>query len=165
MLSQLDTALDQFLSTTILQQPGLLNFKQPCSTNTGSQHRTKTHQYSFWDGSRILCTSHLLEIGMWWLDINTWKQSQPQSKQQEAKGQFAIGKPQTANRKLQTANRNLLPPFAPSQKSIYSRPFWSDFSFPSHVLLYFDASNIDSSSQQDKISTSNTPLLLPRYIK
>jgi hypothetical protein len=34
-----------------------------------------------------------------------------------------------------------LPPFAPSQKSIYSRPFGSDFSFPSHVLLYFYASN------------------------
>ena len=51
------------------------------------------------------------------------------------------------------------------QNSIYSRPFGSDFSFPSHVLLYFYASNIDSSSQQDKISTSNTPLLLPRYIK
>ena len=51
------------------------------------------------------------------------------------------------------------------QNSIYSRPFESDFSFPSHVLLYFYASNIDSSSQQDKISTSNTPLLLPRYIK
>jgi hypothetical protein len=34
-----------------------------------------------------------------------------------------------------------LPPFAPSQKSIYSRPFWTDFSFPSHVLLYFYASN------------------------
>jgi hypothetical protein len=51
------------------------------------------------------------------------------------------------------------------QNSIYSRPFGSDFSFPSHVLLYFCASNIDSSSQQDKISTSNTPLLLPRYIK
>jgi hypothetical protein len=51
------------------------------------------------------------------------------------------------------------------QNSIYSRPFGSDFSFPSHVLLYFYESNIDSSSQQDKISTSNTPLLLPRYIK
>jgi hypothetical protein len=34
-----------------------------------------------------------------------------------------------------------LPPFAPSQKSIYSRPFGSDFSFPSHVLLYFYESN------------------------
>jgi hypothetical protein len=51
------------------------------------------------------------------------------------------------------------------QNSIYSRPFESNFSFPSHVLLYFYASNIDSSSQQDKISTSNTSLLLPRYIK
>jgi hypothetical protein len=27
------------------------------------------------------------------------------------------------------------------QNSIYSRPFGSDFSFPSHVLLYFHASN------------------------
>jgi hypothetical protein len=27
----------------------------------------------------------LLESGMWWLVISTWKQSQPQSKQQEAK--------------------------------------------------------------------------------
>jgi hypothetical protein len=52
------------------------------------------------------------------------------------------------------------------QNSIYSRPFGSYFPFPSHVLLYFYASNIDdSSSQQDKISTSNTTLLLPRYIK
>jgi hypothetical protein len=33
------------------------------------------------------------------LDISTWKQSQPQSKQQEAKGQK--GKPQTANHKPQ----------------------------------------------------------------
>jgi hypothetical protein len=49
--------------------------------------------------------------------------------------------------------------------SIYSRPFGSEISFPSHGLLYFYASDIDSSSQQDKISTSNTPLLLPRYIK
>jgi hypothetical protein len=32
------------------------------------------------------------------------------------------------------------------QNSICSRPFWSDFSFPSHVLLYFYTSNIDSSS-------------------
>jgi hypothetical protein len=44
------------------------------------------------------------------------------------------------------------------QNSIYSRPFGSGFSFPSHVLLYFYASNIDSSSQQDKISTSVTVL-------
>ena len=51
------------------------------------------------------------------------------------------------------------------QNSIYSRPIGSYFSFPSHVQLYFCASNIDSSSQQDKISTSNTPLLLPKYIK
>ena len=41
------------------------------------------------------------------------------------------------------------------QNSIWSRPFGSDFSFPSHVQLYFHASNIDSSSQQDRISTSN----------
>ena len=36
---------------------------------------------------------------------------------------------------------------------------------PLMYYFYFYASNIDSSSQQDKISTSNTPLLLPRYIK
>ena len=29
--------------------------------------------------------SLVLEIGMWWLVISTWRQSQPQSKQQEAK--------------------------------------------------------------------------------
>jgi hypothetical protein len=51
------------------------------------------------------------------------------------------------------------------QNSIYSKPFGSDFNSPSHALLYCHTSNIDSSSQQDKISTSSTPLLLPRYIK
>jgi hypothetical protein len=34
-------------------------------------------------------------------------------------------------------------------------------------MYYFSfiTSNIGSSSQQDKISNSNTPLLMPRYIK
>ena len=150
--------------------------------------------------------TRLLEIGMWWLGISTWKQSQPQSKQQEAGSKQEVRWKQKAwnmlegmdlkwsaeFRQLSNADQSrlsnsdesrlsnaelwqfsnighrycsTLPLFAPSQKSIYSRPFGSDFSFPSHVLLYFYASNIDSSSQQDKISTSNTPLLLPRYIK
>jgi hypothetical protein len=47
------------------------------------------------------------------------------------------------------------------QNSIYSRPFRSEISFPSHVLLHFYASNIHLSSQQDKISTGNASLLLP----
>jgi hypothetical protein len=37
--------------------------------------------------------------------------------------------------------------------------------FPSYVSLYFYASNMDLPSQQNKISTSGTPLLLPRCIK
>jgi hypothetical protein len=37
--------------------------------------------------------------------------------------------------------------------------------FPSYVSLYFYASNMDLPSQQNKISISGTPLLLPRYIK
>ena len=48
---------------------------------------------------------------------------------------------------------------------IYSKPLGSDFNPPSHALLYCYTSNIDLSSWQDKISTSDTPLLLPRYIK
>lgn len=34
-----------------------------------------------------------------------------------------------------------LPPSAPWHKSIYSRPFGSEFSFPSYVLLHFDTNN------------------------
>jgi hypothetical protein len=36
---------------------------------------------------------------------------------------------------------------------------------PSFVSLYFYASNMDSPSQQNKISIGGTPLLLPRYIQ
>jgi hypothetical protein len=112
----------------------------------------------------------LLEIGMWWLVISTWKQSQPQSKQQEAKRkQKALDILASARRIgfeishrtcLTTKQPNLfdhqttelvrppntelvqrLPPFAPSQKNIYGRAFGSDFSFLSYVLLDFIASN------------------------
>jgi hypothetical protein len=53
--------------------------------------------------SLTLLGSFVLEIGMWWLDISTWKQSQPQSKQQEAKRAICNWQPQTANSKQQTA--------------------------------------------------------------
>jgi hypothetical protein len=104
--------------------------------------------------------SALLEIGMWWLGIRTWRQSQPEINYQEAQGQLyfrpcnlPLGKVgrklQTTNCKLQIANCNLqtvacLPPLpisAPTKKSIYSRPSGSDFSFPSQVLLCFYVSN------------------------
>jgi len=53
----------------------------------------------------------------------------------------------------------------PFPEKYMEQAIWVWFLDPSYVLFYSYARINNSSSQQDNIDTSNTPSLLPRYIK
>jgi hypothetical protein len=133
-----------------------------------SKVQSQAQRVNMWPGSHVVTgdalmwlESHLCDqrhtyatgVAYWWCHL--WLESQIRDWRRNMRPESQLC--DCSSRKFTRGHAH--------QNSIYSRPFESDFSFPSHVLLYFYASNIDSSSQQDKISTSNTPLLLPRYIK